>query len=63
MLHRSDVDWERQGFDDEALDELAELGLRTFHSMLVDPGSRHVTASPCAGSSRAGWDPPSSTRG
>ena len=38
MLHRSDVDWERQGFDDEALDELAELGLRTFHSMLVDPG-------------------------
>jgi AcrR family transcriptional regulator len=38
MLHRSDVDWERQGFDDDALDELAELGLRTFHSMLVDPG-------------------------
>jgi AcrR family transcriptional regulator len=38
MLHRSDVDWDRQGFDEDALDELAELGLRTFHSMLVDPG-------------------------
>jgi AcrR family transcriptional regulator len=38
MLHRSDVDWKREGFDDETLDELAELGLRTFHSMLVDPG-------------------------
>lgn len=38
MLHRMDVDWERQGFDEESLDELAELGLRTFHSMLVDPG-------------------------
>jgi AcrR family transcriptional regulator len=38
MLHRCDVDWERNGFDEEALDELAELGLRTFHSLLVDPG-------------------------
>jgi AcrR family transcriptional regulator len=38
MLHRLDVDWESEGYDDEALDELAELGLRTFHSMLVDPG-------------------------
>jgi AcrR family transcriptional regulator len=38
MLHRCDVDWESHGFDEEALDELAELGLRTFHSMLVDPG-------------------------
>ncbi|MCV7078614.1 TetR/AcrR family transcriptional regulator [Mycobacterium szulgai] len=38
MLHRLDVDWESQGYDEEALDELAELGLRTFHSMLVDPG-------------------------
>jgi AcrR family transcriptional regulator len=38
MLHRLDVDWEGQGYDEEALDELAELGLRTFHSMLVDPG-------------------------
>lgn len=38
MLHRLDVDWGSQGYDEEALDELAELGLRTFHSMLVDPG-------------------------
>ena len=38
MLHRLDVDWESQGYDEEALDELAEVGLRTFHSMLVDPG-------------------------
>jgi AcrR family transcriptional regulator len=38
MLHRLDVDWDSQGYDEEALDELAELGLRTFHSMLVDPG-------------------------
>lgn len=38
MLHRLDVDWERHGFDEAALDELAELGLRTFHSILVDPG-------------------------
>jgi len=38
MLHRCDVDWERNGYDEAALDELAELGLRTFHSILVDPG-------------------------
>ena len=38
MLHRCDVDWERHGYDEAALDELAELGLRTFHSILVDPG-------------------------
>jgi hypothetical protein len=38
MPRRLDVYWESQGYDDEALDELAELGLRTFHSMLVDPG-------------------------
>ncbi len=40
MLHRLDVDWQRHGFDERALDELAELGLRTFHSLLVDPGRR-----------------------
>ena len=38
MLHRLDVDWERHGIDEDSLDELAELGLRTFHSILVDPG-------------------------
>ena len=41
MLRRLDVDWESQGCDYEALDELAELGLRPFHSMLVDPGRPH----------------------
>jgi AcrR family transcriptional regulator len=38
MLHRTDVDWQGHGYDEAALDELAELGLRTFHSLLVDPG-------------------------
>lgn len=38
MLHRLDVDWKSHGYDEDALDELAELGLRTFHSMLLDPG-------------------------
>lgn len=38
MLHRLDVDWQKEGFDEEALDELAEIGLRTLHSILIDPG-------------------------
>ncbi len=38
MLHRFDVDWEKHGYDEAALDDLAELGLRTLHSILVDPG-------------------------
>ena len=38
MLHRLDVDWPANGFDGPALDRLAELGLRTLHSLLVDPG-------------------------
>jgi AcrR family transcriptional regulator len=38
MLHRLDVDWEKHNFDEAALDELAEIGLRTLHSILVDPG-------------------------
>jgi AcrR family transcriptional regulator len=38
MLHRLDVDWERHGFDDAALDELSEFGLRVLHSFLADPG-------------------------
>ncbi|OBF59447.1 TetR family transcriptional regulator [Mycobacterium sp. 852002-53434_SCH5985345] len=41
MLHRLDVDWEMYGFDEAALDELAEMGLRTLHSILVDPGQPH----------------------
>ncbi|UXA18414.1 TetR/AcrR family transcriptional regulator [Mycobacterium sp. SMC-4] len=39
ILHRFDVDWHSHGFDDGALDELAELCLRTMHSLLVDPGA------------------------
>jgi AcrR family transcriptional regulator len=38
MLHRFDVDWEKQGFDDAALDELAEFCIRVLHSFLIDPG-------------------------
>jgi AcrR family transcriptional regulator len=38
MLHRFDVDWDSHGYDDAALDELAEFGLRVLHSLLVDPG-------------------------
>jgi hypothetical protein len=38
MLHRLDVDWEGHGFDEASLDELAEVSLRTTHSLLIDPG-------------------------
>jgi AcrR family transcriptional regulator len=38
MLHRFDVDWEKHGFDDAALDELAEFCIRVLHSFLIDPG-------------------------
>ncbi|MCV7221214.1 TetR/AcrR family transcriptional regulator [Mycolicibacterium elephantis] len=38
FLHRLDVDWRLHGFDSAALDELAEMTLRTVQSMLIDPG-------------------------
>lgn len=38
MLHRLDVQWEQYGFDEAALDELAEFCLRVLHSFLADPG-------------------------
>ena len=38
MLHRVGVDWARYGFDDAALDELAEFSLRILHSFITDPG-------------------------
>lgn len=38
MLRRFDVDWESRGFDDDAVDELAEFTLRLLHSYLVDRG-------------------------
>lgn len=39
LLHRLDVDWEAHGYDEVALDRLAEFGLRSIHSLLLDPGS------------------------
>jgi AcrR family transcriptional regulator len=38
MLHRYDVDWVHHRFDDAGLDELAEISVRTVHSLLIDPG-------------------------
>ncbi|PRC50801.1 TetR family transcriptional regulator, partial [Mycobacterium sp. ITM-2017-0098] len=34
-----DVDWEAHGYDEVALDQLNEFGLRSIHSLLLDPGS------------------------
>ena len=39
LMHRLDVDWEAHGFDEVALDRLNEFGLRSIHSLLLDPGS------------------------
>ncbi|MBB3604108.1 AcrR family transcriptional regulator [Mycolicibacterium sp. BK556] len=36
MLHRYDVDWDANGFDEESLSELAEFLLRILYSFLVD---------------------------
>lgn len=38
MLRRFDVDWAALGFDDHALDELAEHLLRIIQSFVIDPG-------------------------
>ena len=39
VFRRLDVDWALHGFhDDAALDELAEIILRTVQSLLADPG-------------------------
>lgn len=38
MLHGFDVDWPGHGYDDAALDELAEFTLRVINSFLVDTG-------------------------
>jgi AcrR family transcriptional regulator len=37
MLHRYDIDWEQEGFDEEELGELAEFCLRILYSFLLDP--------------------------
>ncbi len=38
VFDRLDVDWKLHGFDTAALRDLAEMTLRTVHSLLVDPG-------------------------
>lgn len=38
VFRRLDVDWSLHGFDDTALCDLAEMTLRTLHSLLTDPG-------------------------
>ena len=37
-FERFDVDWPLHGFDSAALTQLAEMTLRTFRSLLTDPG-------------------------
>ncbi|ORA11261.1 TetR/AcrR family transcriptional regulator [Mycobacterium asiaticum] len=44
-FRRLDVDWELHGFDTASLRELAEMTLRTVHSLLTDPGQQHRDAS------------------
>ncbi|GAT08374.1 TetR/AcrR family transcriptional regulator [Mycolicibacterium novocastrense] len=43
MLHRYEVDWDANGFDEEALGELAEFLLRILYSYLVDTNKKHPT--------------------
>ncbi|KUI41468.1 TetR family transcriptional regulator [Mycobacterium sp. IS-1590] len=43
MLHRYEVDWGANGFDEEALGELAEFLLRILYSYLVDTNKKHAT--------------------
>lgn len=37
-LQQLDIDWERAGLDDTALEFLVELTLRTLQSFMIDPG-------------------------
>lgn len=39
LLRRFDVDWDAYGYAESDLDELAEFGIRTLHSFLLDPGA------------------------
>ncbi|OBG87935.1 TetR family transcriptional regulator [Mycobacterium sp. E136] len=41
MLHRYEVDWEANGFDEEALGGLSEFLLRILYSYLVDSNRTH----------------------
>ncbi|BBZ33643.1 TetR/AcrR family transcriptional regulator [Mycolicibacterium confluentis] len=38
LFRRLDVDWQLHGFNSAALEELAEMTLRTVQSLLTDPG-------------------------
>jgi hypothetical protein len=44
MLDRIEVDWTAHGFDDAALDGLAEFGLRMIQSLVLDPGRQQTSA-------------------
>ena len=37
VFHRFDVDWRLHGFDTAALNELAQMTLRTVQSLMIDP--------------------------
>jgi AcrR family transcriptional regulator len=37
VFHRFDVDWRLHGFDTPALNELAQMTLRTVQSLMIDP--------------------------
>jgi AcrR family transcriptional regulator len=39
MIRRFDVEWERHGYDDDALAELVEYLLRTMQSFFLSPGN------------------------
>ncbi|CAN3131592.1 TetR/AcrR family transcriptional regulator [Mycobacterium sp. smrl_JER01] len=60
LLHRLDVDWAAHGFDEAALDRLAEFGLRSIHSLLLDPGSPPHTGAGLR-SFLTGWLGPAAT--
>jgi AcrR family transcriptional regulator len=47
MLHRYDVDWKQQGFDEARLGELAKFCLRVLHSFLADPGRPPHSSQSC----------------
>ncbi|RDH79628.1 TetR family transcriptional regulator [Mycolicibacterium moriokaense] len=43
MLHRYDIDWEAQGFNEDDLDELSEFCIRVLHSFIIDEGQNPRT--------------------
>lgn len=61
LMHRLDVDWEAHGYDEVALDRLNEFGLRSIHSLLLDPGSPPHTGTELR-TFLAGWLGPAASR-